>query len=85
MWRVVYQPEALKTLRRLGRKTAARILDKLSELAQDPHAPDNNVKPLKGVNGYRLRIGDWRAIYTVQDDALIVTVIRTGPRGSVYE
>ena len=43
-----------------------------------------STRPLKGSNQYRLRIGDWRAIYTLHDDVLMVLVVRIGHRGEVY-
>jgi mRNA interferase RelE/StbE len=42
-----------------------------------------NVKALTG-GGYRLRIGDWRVIYTVQDDVLVVLVLGVGHRREIY-
>lgn len=85
MWNVIYQPHALKTLRRMDAKTAERIMDKVSELAKDPRARSPNAMKLKGVDGYRLRVGDWRVIYTLQQEVLLVTVVKIAPRGSVYE
>lgn len=72
-------------MQRLDRKTRDRIFDKFQELAKDPYAPNNNVKQLQGAPAYRLRIGDWRAIYTLRDDMLIVTVVRVAARGRAYE
>lgn len=85
MWKVIYQPQALKALRRVDAKTAARIIKKVAELAKDPLAPNTNAKKLKGVEGYRLRIGDWRVIYTLQHEVVVVTVVKIAPRGSAYE
>lgn len=85
MWKVVYLPQAAKALRRLEPKTASRIMARVSELARDPHAPNNNATKLQGANGYRLRVGDWRVIYTLDHGVLVVTVVRIGPRGSIYE
>jgi mRNA interferase RelE/StbE len=53
--------------------------------AADPLAPNNNVKKLRGVEGYRLRIGDWRVVYTLERGTLTVVVVKVGHRGSVYE
>lgn len=85
MWTVTYAKAARKAMQRLDRKTRDRIFDKFQELAKDPYAPNNNVKQLHGAPAYRLRIGDWRAIYTLQDDMLIVTVVRVAARGRAYE
>jgi mRNA interferase RelE/StbE len=64
---------------------AKRIRSKLLTLAQDPTAPNNNLKRLTGVDGYRLRVGDWRVIYTLKHEALTVIVIKIGHRSEVYE
>lgn len=84
MWKVIYQPQALKALRRMDVRTAARIMKKVAALAEDPQAPNANVKKLKGVDGYRLRVGDWRVVYTLRHEVLVVTVVRIAPRGSAY-
>jgi mRNA interferase RelE/StbE len=85
MWKVIYRPAATKMLNRLDDRTADRILTKVSELAKDPRAPNANVKKLQGEEGYRLRVGDWRVIYTLDHGVLTIVVVRIGPRGSVYE
>jgi mRNA interferase RelE/StbE len=64
---------------------AKRIRSKLLALAQDPTAPNNHLKRLTGVDGYRLRVGDWRVIYTLEHEALTVIVIKVGHRSEVYE
>jgi mRNA interferase RelE/StbE len=53
-------------------------------LADDPASLANNITPLKGGEGMtRLRVGDWRVIYT--ETLVIVSVVHIGPRGGVYE
>jgi len=47
--------------------------------------PNNDVKKLAGVKGYRLRVGDWRVIYTLEHQALTVIAIKIGHRMRVYE
>jgi mRNA interferase RelE/StbE len=43
-----------------------------------------NVKALQGQPGYRLRVGDWRVIYTLQDEVLTVLIIRIAHRREAY-
>ena len=62
-------------------KTVARKID---QLAVSPYAPNNNVTRLKGEQGYQLRVGDWRVLYEIRDDVLIIEIIKIGPRGGVY-
>jgi mRNA interferase RelE/StbE len=75
---------AQKTLRRIDRSTAKRIRSKVRLLASDPAALANNVKVLKGGEGLmRLRVGDWRVIYT--ESLVVLVVVKVAPRGSAYE
>ncbi|MFL6857565.1 MAG: type II toxin-antitoxin system RelE family toxin [Allosphingosinicella sp.] len=81
---IEYSAVAQKILRRIDRTTAKRIRSKVRLLASDPEALANNIKALKGGGGLmRLRVGDWRVIYT--EDLVVVNVIRVAPRGSAYE
>ncbi|MBI3706937.1 MAG: type II toxin-antitoxin system RelE/ParE family toxin [Proteobacteria bacterium] len=85
MWSVVYTADAIKALSRMDNAVARRIRSKIVALAQDPTAPNNNVKKLTGVAGYRLRVGDWRVIYTLTHRTVTVIVVRIGHRSEVYE
>jgi mRNA interferase RelE/StbE len=78
-----YTAAALKTLRRLPRNTAELIRFKVQEVAANP-AEARNVKKLKGRDACRLRVGDWRIVYKVDDGELVLIVIEVGPRGGVY-
>ncbi|OYQ24995.1 cytotoxic translational repressor of toxin-antitoxin stability system [Sandarakinorhabdus cyanobacteriorum] len=82
--RVEYSRQAAKTLMRIDAATSARIRLKIRQLAGDPAAQANNILPMKGCEGlFRLRVGDWRVVYT--ETLVIVSVIRIGPRGDVYD
>lgn len=82
--RVEYSRQAAKTLMQIDAATSARIRVKVSQLADDPASLANTITPLKGGDGLsRLRVGDWRVIYT--ETLVIVSVVRIGPRGGVYE
>lgn len=84
MWSISYTAEAIKAMTRLDHGTASRIRRKLTALAKNPHAPNNNVKKLSGVDGYRFRVGDWRVVYVLREQVLTVLVLRIGHRGEVY-
>ena len=79
---VLYDPEALKALKRLPRNVADRIRAKLAQLASDPQSLANNLTSMKGTRALRLRVGDWRVILSVGPEA--ITVHKIGSRGSVY-
>lgn len=68
----------------MDRATSKRIRSKIRLLARAPEALANNVRAMKGGGGLmRLRIGDWRVIYT--EDLVVLSVLKVGPRGSAYD
>lgn len=81
---VEYSREAQRTLRRIDRKTSKRIRSKVRQLAHDPESLANNVKALRGSEDLmRLRVGDWRVIYTT--GLVVLHVLKVASRGSAYE
>ncbi|HEX4112227.1 MAG TPA: type II toxin-antitoxin system RelE/ParE family toxin [Stellaceae bacterium] len=85
MFRVEISRDAIKTLQRMPKNMALLIRSKIDALAESPHARNNNVKKLVGRPGYRLRVGDWRVIYDLDDTLRILAVERVAARGGVYE
>lgn len=83
MYVIEYTREARKVLKAMPRNVSALVASKIEELAADP-ARARNVKKLVGRPGYRLRVGDWRVIYTLDSGRLVVRVLEIGPRGGVY-
>jgi mRNA interferase RelE/StbE len=57
---------------------------RLDQIAEDPYAQYANVTKLQNRAGYRLRVGDWRVIYDVQEHQLVILVIKVGSRGDIY-
>ncbi len=84
MYRIVFTKRADRTLRKMSRSGARLIREKLDQLAQDPYARNPNVTKLQGRSGYQLPIGDWRALYELEDDRLVIMVLKIAPRGGVY-
>ena len=84
MYRVVTTKSFGKALARLPLNWQKKIVAKIKEVAVDPYAPNNNLTKLQGRDGYRLRVGDWRVIYELQDDHLVMLVLDVGPRGDIY-
>ena len=82
-WQVSILPPAAKQLSKLDKSIAKRIAKTISALAQNPRPA--GCKKLVGVDAWRIRIGDWRVVYQIQDQRLIVLVIRIGHRREVYE
>lgn len=84
MKRIAFSKDALKTLSRMPAQTSALIRSKIAQYASDPAAQANNVKPLKGMSGVlRLRVGDWRVLFTESGD--VIAVVRVAARGSAYQ
>ncbi len=85
MYNIQLSKIARKTYLKLPVNVRANIYEKLLILAESPLALNNNVKKLQGVdNAYRLRVGDWRVIYSLYHDQLIIEVIKIGHRKEVY-
>jgi mRNA interferase RelE/StbE len=80
---VVYTRKAARALARMPADAEALIRAKLDQVARDPASLANNIRAMRGVPGYRLRVGDWRALFTSEDATIIVHDVE--PRGSVYE
>ncbi|HET9732943.1 MAG TPA: type II toxin-antitoxin system RelE/ParE family toxin [Acidimicrobiales bacterium] len=81
-YRVEVRPAALRALRKVDPKMRPRIEGAIALLAEDPRPPAS--RPLTGRAGYRVRVGDYRIIYTIQDDVLLIVVVNLGHRRDVY-
>ncbi len=80
-YRIELRPAAARALRKLDPPVRDRIRGAISLLAEDPRPPA--ARALRGRPGLRVR-GDYRIVYTVQDDVLLVVVITLGHRRDVY-
>jgi len=85
-YRIRLSTRAAKYLSRLNKSTATRILDRIEILKEDPHG-SSGVKKLAGKMAglYRLRIGNYRAVYDIDEKGYIVIVLLVGPRGDIYK
>lgn len=78
--------QCAKELRRIQHgnpRIYATLVDVLENLQTNPYPPGS--KELTGRAGRRLRVGQYRILYTVVEERLLVQVLRTGPRGDVYK
>ena len=80
---VAILPAAARQLAKLDRPVRKRVGDAIAELGNEPRPAGS--KKLVGVDAWRIRVGDWRVIYQIQDDRLIVLVVRVGHRRDVYQ
>ena len=76
------KPSAERDIRRLDGAAQARVEPALQSLAANPRPAQS--KKLQGGHGYRLRVGDYRVLYTVDDGIRIIAVYRVGHRRDVY-
>ena len=69
----------------LPKRISRSIMRKMEDIAKDPLKKNNNAEKLQGVDGFRLRHGDWRVIYKVEKGIVIVVVVKIETRGEVYK
>jgi len=79
-----YSKQALKYLVKLQPRRAAKIRESIALIA-DGKTEGLNIVYMKSVDAYRLRVGDYRVIYEIRNDELVLIVIKVGPRGDIYK
>jgi len=82
-YRVEVRPAAARALRKLDPTVRPRIQGAIELLADDPRPPAS--RPLRGRPGYRVRVGDYRILYTIADDVLLIVVVTLGHRRDIYD
>ncbi len=83
-YRIEFKRSAAKVLRKIPKPDRRRIRDKIDSLAEN--LPDPATTKLKGDNPfYRVRVGDYRIIYEIQEDTLVILVLKIGHRKEVYK
>jgi mRNA interferase RelE/StbE len=82
-YNVAFKPSADKALRKLPESVQRRIAAAAKELGDNPRPP--GCAKLKGEDDlWRIRVGDYRVVYTIEDDKLLVLVVRVAHRKEVY-
>lgn len=85
MYQILFSPKAQKEFRNLDRQVQERVSAALKSLIQDPFVPGRKVERLIDVkDGWRLRAGDLRVLYTLESDVKLIRVYRIAKRGDVY-
>jgi mRNA interferase RelE/StbE len=82
-YQVEMRPPAAKALDRLPRDARRRVLDKAHSLADNPR-PHGSMKLQGNLNLYRIRVGDWRIVYAIDDPRQSVTITIIADRKDVY-
>jgi mRNA interferase RelE/StbE len=83
LYRVLYDPKALQELAKLDKTVARRILRTVNSLSGNPRPV--GCRSLVGYKDlWRIRVGDYRVIYTIKDAELVVLALRVAHRSDVY-
>ena len=82
-WQVIIHRKAEKNIKRLRGEMLERTRHAIRTLAGNPR-PIGYKKMMGYDNLYRIRVGDWRMIYAVEEDKLIVLVLEIAPRRRIY-
>jgi mRNA interferase RelE/StbE len=81
-YELIYLPSIARDLRGLPKADVRRILQKAERLRDDPH-PAGSIK-VAGQDRYRIRQGEYRILYTINDGRVLVTVVKIGHRRDIY-
>jgi len=80
-----WRERAVRQLRTIPQTAALTILRALTPLGDDPRRQDADIKKLAGyTDRYRLRVGDYRVIYEIVDEQLIMLIVGVGHRREAY-
>ncbi|HHI2105695.1 type II toxin-antitoxin system RelE/ParE family toxin [Pectobacterium brasiliense] len=87
VWTINYSDRALKSLRKMDKQTARRIVDFMDLRIAVAADPRQSGKPLKGELGefWRYRVGDYRILCEIRDDELVILAATIGHRREVYD
>jgi mRNA interferase RelE/StbE len=81
---IKFRPAVEKNLRTLPQKDLIRIKRKIDALAEN--LPDRAITKMKGNNNFhKVRVGDYRIIYQIHDDTLVILVVKIGHRKDIYK
>ena len=83
MYQVVIEKQVQKQLSKISTRDYNNVVEAMKDLANNPRP--HGYKKLKGRPGYRIRIGDYRIMYNINDNILTVFVLAIGNRRNVYE
>jgi mRNA interferase RelE/StbE len=81
-YRIELRPAAVKALQHIDPTDQRRIQGAIALLATNPRPP--GCKPLVGRPAWRVRVGDYRIIYTIDDRAVLIVVVNLGHRRDIY-
>jgi mRNA interferase RelE/StbE len=81
-YKIVVKKSVAKDLKNIPKKDVKRILSAIQKLADEPRPPQS--KKLSGQERFRIRQGNYRILYAIEDNRLVVCVVKVGNRRNVY-
>ena len=81
-YKVIFAKSVKKDFKKIHKLEVSKILSEISVLAENPRSSKS--KKLKGETLYRIRVGNYRVIYDIQDEVMLVFVVKLGHRREVY-
>lgn len=82
-YKIDWRKTALKEFEKLPKKEKSSVIEKILSLADNPR-PINSVKLIGSENSYRIRHGDFRVVYQIEDGVLTILIVRIAHRKQVY-
>ena len=80
IYNIEWKEHALENLEKLENSISRRILKKIDELSENPFSKD--IKRLKGCDDFRLRVGDYRVIFSIEQNT--IQILKVGYRKNIY-
>ncbi len=81
-YKIFFRESVSKDFKKIPKKDLQKILSRIQKLGDDPHIPGN--EKLTGQDLYRIRQGNYRILYSIQDKQLTIWVIKVGNRKDIY-
>jgi mRNA interferase RelE/StbE len=81
-YKVIFIKSVKKDFRKIPKLEVSKILNEIAYLAKNPRS--SKTKKLKGEKLYRLRVGNYRVIYDIQDNLMLIFVVKLGYRSDIY-
>lgn len=82
-YRIVIKKSAAKEIEKIEKKDRIRIVEKIRSLVSDPHPAGS--KKLSGQEKYKIRQGNYRILYQILNEELVIYVVKVGHRSDIYK
>ncbi len=82
-YRIEWKKSAIKELRKIKKEIIPKVIEVVTGLADNPY-PSGSRKLKGSMSTYRIRVGDYRVVYVVRSDIVVIEIIRVGHRKEIY-